>query len=161
MLADRAIDSSWPSWPMLKVLCRITLDEELSPAPDAAANALTVPRGALLLGILLPMAPAARIEKLLMLPALRVPAALLLRLGLLLTAYPALLLLRLRGRALLPLRDAALYADTVALTLGLLPAPLLLLVSLLLRPALLLLRLGAADPSLFPALLLLRLSDSA
>jgi hypothetical protein len=84
MLADRAIESS-ASWPMLKVLCRITLDEELSPAPDAAANALTVLRGTLLLlGILLPMEPPVRIENVLMLPGLRAPAALLLRLGLLL-----------------------------------------------------------------------------
>jgi hypothetical protein len=85
MLADRAIESS-ASWPMLKVLCRITLDDELSPAPDAAANALTVLRGALLLGILLPMGPPVRIEKVLMLPGLRAPAALLLPLGLPLTA---------------------------------------------------------------------------
>jgi hypothetical protein len=79
MLAERAIDSSWP---MLKVLCRITLDEELSPAPDAAAKALTAVRVAL--GILLPMGPPVRVEKLLMLPGLRLPALLLLRLGLLL-----------------------------------------------------------------------------
>jgi hypothetical protein len=59
-----------------------------------------------------------------------------------------LLLLRLRGSALLPLREAALNEDTVVLTLGL-------------CPALLLLRLGAEEPNLFPALLLLRLSDSA